>query len=54
MDGVVEPITISVVPFEPGVPVVVTPVVYSVPPVVLGPSGVSDNLNGCPVFEASY
>ena len=37
---------------EPGVPDVVTPVVYSDPELCV-PSDVSENLNGCPELELS-
>ncbi len=39
-------------PEFPGVPVVVTFVVYSLPPPCV-PSDVVENLNGCPEFELS-
>ena len=54
MDGVLTPKVILVyAPTCPGIPFVVTPVLYCVPPVVNVPSGVSENLNGCPELEES-
>ena len=48
MDGVLTPKVILVyAPACPGVPFVVTPTLYYVP------SGVSENLSGCPALEES-
>ena len=47
------PITICVTPSVPGVPVTVTPVDISDPPVVCIPSGVKENLSGWVRFDTS-